>query len=269
VLPLVVLADLRLRQGRTEEAERLLAGLDDHPAALHAAVGLHLERGDSAVARALVDPGEPRGPGGRRAARAALPGRPGRRRPGRGGGRRRRAARVRRRACRARTCARRARWLSGRIAAAAGDVPAPPGAFEEAVERFGALEFPLEQARARLTLARVRAQAGSPLAPACARAARDAFDRLGARRDADEGAAALLRELGVAGARRPAASGDALTAREREVLRLISAGMSNGQIADRLVIAPKTAEHHVGRVLAKLGVRSRAEAAAHAVRQGL
>jgi DNA-binding CsgD family transcriptional regulator len=45
--------------------------------------------------------------------------------------------------------------------------------------------------------------------------------------------------------------------------------MSNGQIADRLVIAPKTAEHHVGRVLAKLGVRSRAEAAAHAVRQGL
>ena len=35
------------------------------------------------------------------------------------------------------------------------------------------------------------------------------------------------------------------------------------------MIAPKTAEHHVGRVLAKLGVRSRAEAAAHAVRHGL
>jgi DNA-binding NarL/FixJ family response regulator len=62
---------------------------------------------------------------------------------------------------------------------------------------------------------------------------------------------------------------DHLTARELEVLSLIAAGLSNAQIADRLVIAPKTAEHHVGNVLAKLGVRSRAEAAAQAVREGL
>ena len=53
------------------------------------------------------------------------------------------------------------------------------------------------------------------------------------------------------------------------MLALIAAGLSNAAIADRLVIAPKTAEHHVSRVLGKLGVRSRAEAAAHAVREGL
>ncbi len=103
---------------------------------------------------------------------------------------------------------------------------------------------------------------------ASARAAHDVFERLGARRDADR-AAGLLRELGVSGRAVTRGDRDHLTARELEVLSLIAAGLSNAQIADRLVIAPKTAEHHVGRVLAKLGVRSRAEAAAHAVREGL
>ncbi|MEW2353643.1 AAA family ATPase [Spirillospora sp. NPDC029432] len=60
-----------------------------------------------------------------------------------------------------------------------------------------------------------------------------------------------------------------LTDRETEVLRLITAGRSNRQIAERLFISPKTASVHVSRILAKLGVRTRGEAAAAAHRLGL
>ena len=60
-----------------------------------------------------------------------------------------------------------------------------------------------------------------------------------------------------------------LTAREREVLMLIAAGRSNGQIADELVISRKTASVHVSNILAKLGVSGRGEAAAVAHRRGL
>jgi DNA-binding NarL/FixJ family response regulator len=63
-------------------------------------------------------------------------------------------------------------------------------------------------------------------------------------------------------------SDHALTAREREVLQLLSEGYSNDQIAQTLFISPKTASVHVSRILAKLGVRSRGEAAALARRDG-
>jgi non-specific serine/threonine protein kinase len=60
-----------------------------------------------------------------------------------------------------------------------------------------------------------------------------------------------------------------LTPREREVLRLVVAGHSNPAIGERLFISPRTAQTHVTNILAKLGVASRAEAAAVAVRDGL
>ena len=56
-----------------------------------------------------------------------------------------------------------------------------------------------------------------------------------------------------------------LTAREAEILAMVGAGMSNAEIAERLVVSQRTAEHHVAAVLTKLGASSRREAAQRAV----
>jgi DNA-binding NarL/FixJ family response regulator len=85
-----------------------------------------------------------------------------------------------------------------------------------------------------------------------------------------EPAAALvrrrLRALGVAKIprRRPLGSGAnpaGLTNRQVEILRLLSTGISNAEIAQRLVVSTRTVDHHVSAILQKLGVRSRREAA--------
>jgi DNA-binding CsgD family transcriptional regulator/tetratricopeptide (TPR) repeat protein len=60
-----------------------------------------------------------------------------------------------------------------------------------------------------------------------------------------------------------------LTPREREVASLIAEGLTNGQLAERLFISPKTAAVHVSNILMKLGLSGRAEVAAWAVRQGI
>jgi DNA-binding NarL/FixJ family response regulator len=103
------------------------------------------------------------------------------------------------------------------------------------------------------------------VAAAEARAALSVFQDLGADRDADA-AAALLRELGVRAARTGPKNVGRLTRREQEVLTLLGEGLSNPEIAGRLFLSRKTVEHHVARILSKLGLRGRAEAAALAAR---
>ena len=108
---------------------------------------------------------------------------------------------------------------------------------------------------------------------AAVREAIDELQQLGARP-----AAALIarrvRARGIRGVRRgprprtrenPAG----LTGRELDVLSLLALGLRNGQIAERLVVSERTVDHHVSAILRKLGVRTRGEAGAEAVRLGL
>jgi DNA-binding NarL/FixJ family response regulator len=113
-------------------------------------------------------------------------------------------------------------------------------------------------------LARLLADDNPEVAIAEARAALAAFHQLAAPALVDE-ASSLLRSLGVRFGPGPRQSAD-LTKREAEVLGLVGEGLSNAEIAERLFLSRKTVEHHVGRVLMKLGLRNRAEAAVHAAR---
>ena len=80
-------------------------------------------------------------------------------------------------------------------------------------------------------------------------------------------AATVLAQL--SGGRRSAEEASPLTARERQVLRLVAAGRSNKEIARELTITERTAKFHVTSLLTKLGADNRAQAAALAVRRGL
>jgi DNA-binding NarL/FixJ family response regulator len=155
----------------------------------------------------------------------------------------------------------------GRLAAASGD-PAARAWFRVAVDEFGQAQLPMESARSQLAFATAVADESPNVARAEAKAALDCFVRLQAARDIDA-AAALLRPLGLRIAPGRRAGPSPLTPREAEVLELLGHGLSNPEIAERLFISRKTAEHHVANVLSKLNLRTRSEAAAYAVRTKL
>ncbi|HLI39006.1 MAG TPA: AAA family ATPase [Streptosporangiaceae bacterium] len=160
-----------------------------------------------------------------------------------------------------------------------------PTAWQAVLGEFGP-GFVYETARARWRLAEALAEAGrrdeareqwrqaiGVARRLRARPLRAALEDLARRARLDEGEAEPGRAVTARGSTGKAQPGPgraaALTAREREVLRLIAEGRSNREIAAALFIAPKTASVHVSNILAKLGAANRTEVAAIAHREGL
>ena len=161
----------------------------------------------------------------------------------------------------------RLRWLADADPPAEDDLVA---AWRTTVEQFTEITHTFETARSQARLAAVLRSVGSAdEAGALAGQAMATARRLRAE--------PLLRELGEpagSGSRTSRAARDRtgpveLTSREREILALVSDGLSNAEIARRLFISAKTVSVHVSNILAKLGASGRTEAAAIARRDGL
>lgn len=273
---MATLAELRVAQGRWEEAQRLLSGLEGHPPVVPVSAQLALVRGEPALAAEMISGhldsrrptplegaqlkellGEAELAVGHADAAATLGAELVT--SGRGLG--------------CRIIEARGERLVGRALGDADPVTARRH-LDRALNLVVELGMPYEAARTRLALAEVVRAAAPAVASAEARAALTEFDRLGATAGANA-AGALLRGLGLRTPSRPAEAGrvagtgtPALSRRETEVLALVAEGLSNPEIAARLFLSRKTVEHHVANVLAKLGLRNRAEAAAHVIRMG-
>lgn len=263
------LADLRFRQGRLEEADSLLEPVHDSVSAALPAAALQMARGEPEVAvaqlqRRLRRLGQPHieaastlamlvdahiATGNLESATEAAT----------------RLVALATALDRPHTSAL-SSLASGHLAAIRGRTEEAVGHLEDALHHFSDLDLPLESGQVRLELARLLAETNFEMAKQEAGLALAVFDGLGATAHADA-AASLLRSFGVT--RRPGPKNvGLLTKREQEVLQLVTQGLSNPEIAERLFISRKTAAHHVSRVLTKLGVRNRAEAAAVASRLG-
>lgn len=265
------LAGLRIDQGRLAEAASLLNGLEQRAEAQLSLVRLHHARGDDDLAVAV----------GRQALRMMASDRM-RTAPiyavlleselarGNIAAAWEAAQAMREYATQAssRSLSALAEWAAGRVLLDDPDHRTGPESsiahFESALRALQGDEHSLLAADVQFDLARALAPVDRTQAIAEARRALATYGRVGAHRM--HAAQALLHDLGDAAAAGPAAPDAvrALTAREREILDLLAQGLSNPQIAERLVISPKTAEHHVGAILRKLQLSSRSEAAVYA-----
>ncbi|MFF8972175.1 AAA family ATPase [Streptomyces sp. NPDC014995] len=154
-----------------------------------------------------------------------------------------------------------------------------PGLWSEVVIAFERLERPYDLARVRYRLAEALltgggTEPGRDHATELLRLTHAVAGHLGARSLAESAVRLAGRaRLTLTATATPTPDDPAralgLTGRERDVLRLVSAGRTNRRIAEELFISPKTASVHVSNILAKLGVSGRGEAAAVAHRLGL
>ncbi len=122
-----------------------------------------------------------------------------------------------------------------------------------AANAFQAMQIPFEEARARYELGCLLS--GERAAGELSRSL-ELFRSLGARRYLER-ARRPLAEMGVRIRRSPEASGARLTAREREVAALVAQGLSNGQIAARLILSQRTVTTHLSHIYERTGIKER------------
>jgi DNA-binding CsgD family transcriptional regulator len=145
----------------------------------------------------------------------------------------------------------------GAIALAAKDAPAALDQLRRAFEIWMRLDAPYDAARVRVLIGRACSALGDDDGARLEfSAAKSAFERLGAR--------AALAWMSTEETSDPAERDHPLTARELDVLRLISTGNTNKAIAAQLHVSGRTIDRHVGNILRKLDVPSRAAATAYA-----
>jgi DNA-binding NarL/FixJ family response regulator len=154
--------------------------------------------------------------------------------------------------------------MAGRDGADPGWSARLHGAADQAFADLGETLEPLEGRLAGLDRQRLRAEMGAE--------AFEAEYAVGRTLDSAEVLAVLDRNDAAAGRARVTVSGAAvsvLTPRELDVLKLVAQGLSNSDIARRLVLSEHTVHRHLANILRKLGLSSRAAAAAWGVRTGL
>ena len=160
--------------------------------------------------------------------------------------------------------------LTGLAAHQCGDHKIARRDLRRAVEGFGELAMPFEVARCRLAWAMAAATEHPEDAAISAQESLTTFTGLGARRFADR-SRSLLRDLGVrpAPAKRRGPPAGGLSQREAEVVRLVAEGLSNSEIARRLVISPRTVTTHLQHVYARLDISSRVALVRYAIEHDL
>jgi DNA-binding NarL/FixJ family response regulator len=264
------LGELRLRQGRYAEAERLFAAAGTSPHARMGQAALALERGAAADAAAelgrilsQIPDAEPttRAAGLELVVRAHL------------------AARDVSAAIRARDELRRIAQTVGTAPLAAcaaaaegallmhqGDAAGAVTCFEAAIAGYEQSGAPFETARTRLDLAAALVTVGQAAgAKREAQHALEALQALGA-----DGEARRAKDQIAKLSQTPRAAGKSpLTGRQLEILRLVAQGLSNPELAARLELSDHTVKRHVANLLTKLRLPTRAAAAAYAAQHGL